>query len=166
MISEEIKTKVVRRYNANPNGWQVFTARESRGHINTVFVQGEDVFAIKEEVINPFSSFGVGIQEKIDLKRPFAGPSFGLRPLDSKALEMLLAMNENVQRNVIGDLMGRNPVSIPSINAPAVIQGPITQTKDPLSIMGSKQKDVNSELKEELDKLLERKYPHLKTMYG
>jgi len=78
----------------------------------------------------------------------------------------LLAMSENAQKNIVGELMGRNPVSIPSINAPAVIQGPVTHSNDALSIMGSKQKDVNSQLKEELDKLLEKKYPHLKTMYG
>ncbi|MBM3897782.1 MAG: hypothetical protein FJ358_04575 [Thaumarchaeota archaeon] len=166
MISEEIKTRVVRRYNENPHGWQVFTARDTRGHIDTVFVQGEDVFAIKEEVINPFSSIGVGVQERVDMKKSFAGPSFGLRPLDYTTLEMLLAMNANVQRNVVGELMGRNPVSIPSINAPAVIQGPVMQIRDPLSMMGDKQKDVNSQLKEELDRLLEKKYPHLKTMYG
>jgi len=166
MISEDIKAKIVRRYNENPHGWQVFTARDARGHIDTVFVQGEDVFAMKEEVINPFSAVGVGIQEKVNFKKTLAGPSFGLRPLDFRTLEMLLAMSENAQKNIVGELMGRNPVSIPSINAPAVIQGPVTHSNDALSIMGSKQKDVNSQLKEELDKLLEKKYPHLKTMYG
>ena len=166
MISEEIKAKIVRRYNEDPHGWQVFTARDARGHIDTIFVQGEDVFAIKEEVINPFSSVGVGVQEKVNFKKPLAGPSFGLRPVDLRTLEMLLAMNGNMQKGMMGELMGRNPVSIPSIDAPAVIQGPVTHSTDPLSIMGSMQKDVNSQLKEELDKVLWKKYPHLKTMYG
>lgn len=162
--SEELKSKIVKRYNENPQGWQAFTARDARGHIDTVFVHGEDVYVMKEEVINPLNAVGVGVEEKLNSNLKNSFPSFGFRPLDFRTLDLLMK-NEKAQKGVIGELMMRNPVSIPNINAPAVIHGPVTYSNAPLSIMGDKQKDIDSQLRQELNRLLERKYPHLKGMY-
>lgn len=164
--SAEIKSRILRAYNTSPDGWQVYTAKDARGHTDTVFVHGNDVYVTKEEVVNPYRSIGVGIQEKLDIVKIPSAPSFGLRPLDVNTLETLLTVDDKAQRSLIGQVMSNRPVAIDNIRSPAVIHGPITHSNVPLSIMGSKQKEIDSRLREELDRLLDRKYPHLRSMYG
>lgn len=166
--SVEIKNRIAREYNNNPQGWQVHTAKDERGHIDTIFLHSDDIFILKEELVNPYKTIGVGLHEKLDVKvKHILAPSFGLRPLDFNTLQTLSTLDEReAQNSILNEVLTKNPVSFGNINAPAVIHGPITHSNKMLNIMGSKQKDIDHQLKEELDRLLERKYPHFKTMYG
>lgn len=166
--SAEIKNRIAREYNNNPQGWQVHTAKDERGHTDTIFVHSDDIFIIKEELVNPYKSIGVGLHGKLDSRiKSVVAPSFGLRPLDFNTLQILSTMDEReAQKSIINEVLTKNPISFENINAPAVIHGPITHSNKMLNFMGSRQKDIDCQLKEELDRLLERKYPHFKTMYG
>lgn len=165
--SAELRKRIVRDYDANPIGWQVFTARDREGHQDTIFVHGEDLFAIKEHIVNPFESVGFGTSEKIEpWKSPLIGPSFGLRTVTWETLQMILQAGEGaLGRGLLGEILNQNPVSTGLVTAPVLLQGPVNYSTSPLNLLGRGQSDIEIQLRNELDKLIERRYPHLKNMY-
>ena len=167
MISSlEMKQRVASAYNLDPEGWQAYASRDKEGHIETVFLHGDDLYILKEEVINPFKSIGVGAQEKINstlAQTTFTSPSFGLRPVTHDILERMTTFKE--PNDLIGEVMRQNPIPTTKILAPAVVQGPMNFSLSPLRIMGERQDNLDAKIRSELNKLVDREYPHLRSIY-
>ncbi|MEE8114802.1 MAG: hypothetical protein V3T23_10655 [Nitrososphaerales archaeon] len=165
MISSfEMKQRVASAYNLDPQGWQAYTSRDQEGHIETVFLHGDDLYVLKEEMINPFKSVGVAVQEKINSNRaPTTSPSFGLRPVTDDILQRMTTFKE--PSDLIGAVMRQKPIPTARIRAPAVVQGPVNFSPSPLRIMGEQQDNLDAKLRRELNKLVDREYPHLRSIY-
>jgi hypothetical protein len=167
MISSiEMKKRVAKAYNLDPEGWQAYTSRDKEGHIETLFLQGDDLYVLKEEVINPFKSIGVAVQETVSSGQTpakYTSPSFGLRAVTEDMLQRMTELKE--PNDVIGAVLKQNPIPTTKINAPAVVQGPVNFSPSPLRILGRRQDTLEAELRRELNRLVDREYPHLRSIY-
>lgn len=163
--SEELKQEIFRRYNQNPVGWRVLVARDIEGHIDTVFIRGEDAWFLKEEYTSPYERLGVGERIVVkDFSEKMEYDSFGFRPIPQDTLKHL-GETQNIDP-LINQVLKTKPLPISSIKSPAFLEGPIIVSRSPQSELFETQKKLDLKLRVELNKLLERKYPHLRRMYG
>ena len=87
--SKKIRAKIEKDYNKDPEGWQAYISN-NKGHIDSIFVNEDYLYIIKEQIINPFKSIGLGVKRRIsfDLKES-KQINFGLRPVSPKLICLL-----------------------------------------------------------------------------
>jgi len=167
--SNEVRKKALSAYNQSPKGWKVTVTRDSSGFYNTIIVNRKNIWLIKEEVINPFRTAGYGIVDTLDEEPQFNSPdsSFGFRPLKADSLE--LAQNEEDLRRrsdlLLKETLTRDPVSLDRITTPLTIQGPMLYSDKRDVIFSPQHRELDFKLKVELEKLISRRHPHLRTTY-
>ncbi|MEM4298195.1 MAG: hypothetical protein QW815_07500 [Nitrososphaerota archaeon] len=165
--SKEIRRELIQEYNKDPTGWRVYVGRDVRGYTDLIFTHGRDVWFLKEEAISPYENVGLGIKSVMarDGLAPSL-PTFGFRPLSKDLVESVWkAISE--QRgvgNLIMKLLDQKPRPLSSIMAEALLEGPIIGSPRTLEIF-PEQRELDLKLRRDLEKLLERKYPHLLTTY-
>jgi len=165
--ADEIKKNLLKEYNKDPKDWQHFVAKDSFGHLDSFFMHKKRVFLIKEEIINPVKSIGFGIKEDTDkMELPNKAISFGLRPIQENMLEQLANMNITKKNNILNSLLNQRPIPSTAIKSPAIIHGPINFSRNPLNNIWNGHKEADSLLRDRLEEQLNRKYPHLRTIYG
>jgi len=165
--SLELKEQISRKYNKDPTEWHVYNGRDIRRHVDTIITHGSDVWILKEEVINPFKTVGVGLRKKVD--EPLGQstlPSFGFRPLTDETMTRLVraAKARNSFSEVMGSVLRQRPVPLDEAMGQSSLRGPILFSPHRLDVLPD-QKDVDLRLRTELDRLILRKYPHLTTTY-
>jgi len=164
--SDEIKKKLLKEYNKDPKDWQHFLAKDNSGHLDSFFIHKKKIFLIKEEIINPLKSIGFGIKDDIDgIKLPDNAISFGLRPIQENMLKHLSDMSITKKNNILNLLLSQNPIPSTAINSPAIIHGPVNFSRNPLNDIWDGHREADSLLRNRLEEQLNRKYPHLRTMY-
>ena len=167
--SNEVRKKALSAYNQNPKGWKVTVTRDNAGFFNTMIVKRKNIWLLKEQVINPFRTEGYGIVDTLDEEPDFNSPSssFGFRPLKPDSLE--LAQNEeDLKRRsdqLIKETLTRDPVSLDRITTPFTIQGPMLYSDKRNALFSSQHRELDFKLKVELEKLISRRHPHLRTTY-
>lgn len=167
--SNEVRKKALSAYNRSPKGWKVTVTRDRAGFYNTIIVNRKNIWLLKEEIINPFETKGYGIVDSLDEEPEFNSPgsSFGFRPLKADSLE--LAQNEDDLRRrsdrLLKETLTRDPVSLDRITTPLTIQGPMLYSDKRDVIFSSHHRDLDLKLRVELEKLISRRHPHLRTTY-
>jgi len=162
--ADKIKRQVSEQYDADPTDWHVIVGKDRRGHQDLLIIHGSDLWFVKEEQINPFQSVGYGVRTRFgkdEIVRKMSPYTFGLRSLShGQAVEVLKAMNgmQNMEKIVV-EIMKMSPVSSGMITGPMVVQGPVVQSIKPVALISKKQEDLELKLRNELEKLLARKYP-------
>ncbi len=167
---ESLMSRIMDQYNRKPEGWTVLA-----DHKGNVLVMGPNVgYRLKLTPLNPQEYTGVGIMID-DLKEVRNAvkdvPSYGFRPLsytETKELLKTIRQGDTLQNKLIKKLLGVKPVpalEIPKNDIGAILSGPII-THPNLSAISKGQKELESRLEMEADKLFRRKYPHRAAIYG
>ncbi|MCP8310136.1 MAG: hypothetical protein L6M37_01015 [Candidatus Methylarchaceae archaeon HK02M1] len=167
--SSDVKKDIFERYNRKPKGWHVLVRRDQRGHYDTIFLHGKDVWFIKEEPVKPYELVGFGIADKVDDEDALSSIKpyqFGFRPIPKKHIaETIKAFRDRRKiESVISKIMTIKPVPFDEITSKLAVQGPILYPNNPINLL-SNQDEIDLKLRSELEKLLYRKYPYLLTTY-
>ena len=163
--AEDIRKQILREYNKEPTGWQAYTGRDMRGHIDTVFVHGKNVWILKEELINPNQTVGFGVIDEMPVVSSIVShQSFGFRPVTKRLIQEISAEKNITQ--TINSLLNRRPVSLHSLRSGIALEGPIMFSPKPGDVIPPKLRQIELELRLELDRLLTRRFPHLSTIYS
>lgn len=171
LSSIEIKKEIFRRYNNQPKGWHVLVNKDLKGHYDTIFVHGKDIWFLKEEFVKPYEPVGFGIADTIDYcdaLDSIKSYQYGFRPLTKKLLnelEQQSTYDKQGRSNLIKKIINTKPVSLDKINSKIAVHGPMFFPNHPINLM-SNQNDLDLKLRIELEKLLYRKFPYLLTTYG
>lgn len=165
-LSEEIRRELLYEYNKDPAGWRVYVGRDVKGHTDIIFIHGQDVWFLKEEVVSPFETVGFGTRSVMPSNVTTSLPTFGFRPISTKMVEKLLKAihRQDDVRDIIIKLLNQKPRSLSNIRTEALLEGPVVGSQRTLELF-PEQKELDLKLRRELEKLLEKRYPHLLTTY-
>ena len=163
--SDKIRAKIEKDYNKNPNGWQAYMSN-NKGHLDSIFINEDNLYIIKEQIINPFKSIGLGVKRRIsfDLKES-KQIDFGLRPVNPKLIDNLIN-NQSESNNLINKILKQKPSSYKNIKTPVMLQGPVNYSSPDIKEIRKNEKDIDSRLRIELQKILDRKYPYISSIYS
>ena len=168
--ADQVKKEIARRYSVDPDGWQVLYGRKPGGISDLMVVHGSDMWMIKENLVNPRRSIGLGakghLREGEEIKT-FSPYSFGLRPLPREQMEelMLRLVSGKSTRKMMRAIMMTRPSSPKDITSPVVMQGPVVYSERPIELISETHRELSEKLDEELEKLLYKKYPSRMGMY-
>jgi hypothetical protein len=167
---DEIIKEVMRKYNRNPKEWKVFAGKDKNGYYDLLITHKSQIWLIKSEQINPFKWVGYGVKQSIENDekiKKFPSFQFGFRPLSQKKIEELSETLEDREKmsEFILKLLNTQPKPIHEIKSPLVVQGPIVYSSKPLEIISEEQKRLSNKLKEELERLIYKKYSQTRTLY-
>jgi hypothetical protein len=172
MITEPIESllnKILNQYNRRPEGWSVMADRKGN-----VLVIGPKVgYRLKLVPINPHEYTGVGIRvDELEEVRNFTDgtPSYGFRPLSTQATEELFntISKRAVDNNLINELLEKKtvPTHILDKRRPrSILTGPII-THPNLCEISKSQRELETKLNIEADKLFRKRYPRRALYYG
>jgi len=169
--AEEIKRQILKRYDSNPSGWRVLVGRDRRGYYDLVVSHGSDVWLMKEEQINPLHSVGFGLRDKatsLDAIERLSPVTFGLRPLSDTQMTRVanaLKSGRGLSR-VLSQFLKTDPIPSSEVTSPAILQGPVIHAPQGIGLISKRQAELDRELRNELERLLIRKYPQTIAMYG
>jgi len=168
--SESLRHAIIKRYNTDPRSWHVLVGRDVTGYYDTYVIHGEDIWILKEENINPYKRIGLGVKtqlQDISVLKRLPDYTFGFRPVSEKIfLEALTGEPSSFKiENLISTLLKTEPKALQNISSPLALQGPILYSQKSIEMLSPKNKDADSELREALESLLNRKYPHLRSTY-
>ena len=160
--------KIIRRYNKRPLGWA--TIMDMKG--NVLVLGPEEGYMLKFITINPQEHTGIGVEidSLRDIRELTEGtPGYGFRPLSGLQVEEIL-------RSIRHPEQGNRPVSEVLEGKPlptwelerkkplAVLSGPVIAHPD-LSTISKSQKQLESKLRIEAERLFEKKYPDRAAIY-
>ena len=163
--SDKIRAKIEKDYNKNPNGWQAYMSN-NKGHLDSIFINEDNLYIIKEQIINPFKSIGLGVKRRIsfDLKES-KQIDFGLRPVNPKLIDNLIN-NQSESNNLINKILKQKHSAYKNIKTPVMLQGPVNYSSPDIKEIRKNEKDIDSRLRIELQKILDRKYPYISSIYS
>lgn len=168
--AEEVKKEIIKRYNAEPEGWQISVGRSSDRYYTVIASHGSDRWIIKEQPLSPFDSVGCGVLQAIEEGEKSLRLShypFGFRPLTESQAKTIIGAMEG-ERNLdklFRKVLRTKPLPVDEIRAPAAIQGPIVYSNNMLQLLSERQRELDKMLGEELEKQLVRKYSYRMGMY-
>ena len=165
---ESLINRIMSQYNKKPEGWTVLS--DNKG--NVLVLGPKEGYRLKLISLNPQEYTGVGI--RIDgleeMRSVVEGvPSYGFRPLSSRETKELLdTVHQGAQSNLINRLLEMKPVPTWELQRKrpnAVLSGPVIAHPN-LSTISKRQRELESKLAIETDKLFRKKYPHRAAIYG
>lgn len=160
---DKVKREIARLYDRDPLGWSVLVGRDSRNFSQVLVSHGPKVWILKEEWLNPYKSVGFGIRldDGGELLKSPAPQQYGLRPLNRRQIEELAGLMEREEdpREFLMKVLKSKPVPSKDAKSPLIVQGPIMATSNPLTILSESHRELDMKLREQLEKLLLRKYP-------
>lgn len=167
---DEIIKEVTIKYNKDPKGWKVFAGKDKDGYYDLVITHKSQIWLIKGEQINPYKWIGYGVKQSIENEEEinrFSSHQFGFRPFPKKKIEELLETFKNHEKmnKLVEELLKVQPKPIHEIKTPLMVQGPIVYSLKPLEVISEKQKELTKKLKDELEKLIYRKYSQTRIPY-
>jgi len=167
--AEEIKKQILKRYDSSPSGWRVFVGRDKRGHYDLIVSQDSDVWFVKEEQINPFRSVGFGMRTKaanLETIEKLSPATFGLRPLaESQMTKVALALRSGGDLGFLSEYLKTDPVASTEIASPGILQGPVIHSSGGIELISERQAELDRQLRQELERLLVRRYPQTIATY-
>ncbi|MEM2901323.1 MAG: hypothetical protein QXO32_01115 [Candidatus Bathyarchaeia archaeon] len=153
--------EILRRYERSPKGWRVTVSRDRAGHRDVIVTHGTHVWLIKEHEINPFKSVGFAAEMKGAKEEGSPIPDFGLRPVpDDMLSESLEAEGDpSLFLRMLKKVLKQEPVPLSQAMGLPVLQGPIMYSPRPLDLISQRSRELDVKLKNELERMLLRKYP-------
>jgi hypothetical protein len=168
--ADEIKRELLNRYSVDPKGWRVLVGRDPKGYDDLIVIHGPDLWQIKEFKLNPYESTGLGVKREVErefLKKINSPYTFGLRPLNTRQIRDVVTALEREEdtSRLVRQVMQTDPVP-PNIATGSIIaQGPVMHYPNLTSLISEGQREVDLQLRSELDSLVGRKHPHLFRQY-
>ncbi len=160
--SDQAKAEIIKQYNRDPKNWHIYVGRDRHSHHDIIVVHPTGTWLIKEHEINPFKTVGFAIRMgpgDLELEKPPI--SFGLRPVKRDVIEALFssAPDEGSLTRLVTGALKTEPVPLDTFKGGAFMQGPVLHTKDSTELLSEKQKELRTQLRDELERLLIRRYP-------
>ncbi|MEM3676879.1 MAG: hypothetical protein QW176_01885 [Candidatus Bathyarchaeia archaeon] len=161
--AEEARREILEKYNRDPKGWRVFSAKDPKGYYDLLIIHGSDVWMIKEHHINPFKSVGYALKVK-DRKASSSlpnTPDFGFRPVPQDRLEEVLRDPEDSLKKLIEEIMDTRPVPLSSLanDMGMIVQGPMIHYMRPVGLISQRSRELDLKLRSELESILVKRYP-------
>lgn len=168
--AEVLRKEIIKRYDSDPRGWHTLVRKDHKNFYDIIFSQGSEVWIIKEQPINPFKSVGYGVTGNLGELQAIGeiSPiSFGLRPVAEGQINRIVrALSGTGNLNsILAKIMQVEPVTFDEIQSPMVIQGPIAYSTKPTAFLSKKHRELDLMLRDELEKLLLKKYPQTLVSY-
>jgi len=159
---ERIMEEIMRRYDRNPRGWQVYIGRGAGGYQNLFFSHKTDLesklYLIKQHHLSPYKALGLGAKIEGKQLPAIESQEFGLRPVPQN--ELLELFDENLSQKILREILSHNPVSITDASkASSLLSGPIIHVGQTSGFLSKEQEELDLKLKIELEKLLWKHYP-------
>jgi hypothetical protein len=153
--------EILRRYERSPKGWRVTMSRDRAGHRDVIVTHGTNVWLIKEHEINPFKSVGFAAKMKGVKEDDTPLPDFGLRPIPEDMLADGLEAEGDPSTflRMLKEVLKQEPVSLSQAMGSTILQGPIMYSPKPLDLISRRSRELDVKLKNELERMLMRKYP-------
>ncbi|MGQ9513853.1 MAG: hypothetical protein ACUVTL_02205 [Thermoproteota archaeon] len=160
--AEKIMEEIMKRYDSNPRGWQVYIGRGVGGYQNLFISHKTDsdslLYQIKQHYLNPYKALGVGARIEGKQMSLVESHEFGLRPVPQN--ELLELFEENLQHKTLQEILRRNPISIREASkVPSLLSGPILHVNQTSGFLSKEQEELDLKLRLELEKLLWKNYP-------
>jgi hypothetical protein len=164
---ESLGKKIMKKYNQQPTGWNMFL--DFKG--NMLVLGPEEGYMMKMIHINPKEQTGVGI--KIDgnseMRRILKGaPTYGFRPVSKpQAKEIFDSFRQERKNRLISKILEKKPISTSELQKKklgAVLSGPVIAHPN-LTTISKSQRELESKLQIEAQKLFRKKYPHRAAIY-
>lgn len=166
--AEKIKKMFLEKYNKNPYNWNIILGMDDRKFINTLILNPEESWLIKEYMINPFKTLGLGtpIEVRKDYFKKLGAPTFGFRPFPESILEKIKEGSKLDIKDIVSNVLKQKPRSLYSIKEKIILEGPLYNTNfGSLEIISEEQKKLDEKLSREVEKLVRRKYPQILMPY-
>ncbi len=162
--AEQVKREITRKYNKDPEGWKAWISKDDKHNIHWIFQQDRNIWMIKEYMVNPYKSIGVGGRTKdnstLDQPRYL---SFGLRPIpESEALEIFEIPDPQIRMlKTAKIIMNTPPLPFDRLQEDYILHGPVILAPRRLEDLSYKQRALQRKLDEELTKLKNKSLSHL-----
>ncbi|MFQ5762972.1 MAG: hypothetical protein ACE5PO_08040 [Candidatus Bathyarchaeia archaeon] len=168
--AEDVRREIVRRYDKDPADWNVFFTTDRRGYHNIITVHRGQMWLVKEEAINPYTSVGFGLRTKLDREisaNSLSPYPFGLRPVQEEQAKQIIQAFEGGEKadNIITRILDSKPWPSHEIRTPTMLQGPMLQIPRGVEFLSEQHQALDLKLRRQLDQLLQRKYPHIVGQY-
>ncbi|MEM2109993.1 MAG: hypothetical protein QW327_05865 [Candidatus Odinarchaeota archaeon] len=164
--AERVKKEIAKKYNKDPEGWKAWATKDSQHNLQWVFQHDQNLWMIKEYMINPYKTIGVGGRTKDSsvLEHPNY-LSFGLRPIPERTALEILEIQDPVAKalKTAKIMMSIPPLSLERLDEDYIIHGPVILTPRKLEDLSYKQRILQQKLDDELARL---KYKSLAHLYG
>jgi hypothetical protein len=172
--SKRIRGEIAKKYESDPSGWRLLWGIDNKGHHNFLVAKDSKLWWLKEELINPLLSVGLGIRSALeaDLERKVfstkgSAPSYGLRPIAEEQMKRIvgdLTMGL-APRIPIQEILHSEPKSLRDLDCSFLMQGPLHHVPQLTDILSDKQRELDAKLNSELERLVLKRYPQLALSY-
>lgn len=144
--------------------------KDRLGFYDVLISHGAEAWQVKEYEVNPYKFIGLGSR----LPNPTPGPlishehPFGLRPVGLGQMKELAGLIDDPRAvsELAGKLLGEKPVSsMEAVESPAILQGPILQTRKPIEALSSAHTKLDERLRKELQRIVHRDFRHTVAPY-
>ena len=61
--AKDTKKEIMLNYNRDPQDWHIMVGKDNYGHTDTLITHSNELWILKEEIINPYKSLGFGIKK-------------------------------------------------------------------------------------------------------
>jgi len=160
----------MRRYDNDPRGWSVLVGRDNAGFFDVLISHGKEAWQVKEYQVNPYKFVGLGSRIPGLLHQQLASKEypFGLRPVGLDSMKDLASLMDDpkAMSEFASKLLSEKTISSnEAMESPAILQGPIMQSRRPLDDLSNAQNKLDDKLRRELRRLISREYRSTLTPY-
>jgi hypothetical protein len=168
--SAKIRLEIARRYDRDPQGWNVLVGKDRAGFFDVLVSHGREAWQVKEYQVNPYKFVGLGSRISNLPPHPLASREFpfGLRPVGMDIMKELSNLGDEptAMGEFASKLLSEKPVSASeAMQSPAILQGPILQSSRPLDSLSTAQTKLDEKLRMELRRIVRRDFRHTLTPY-
>lgn len=169
--STKIRREIARLYDKDPQGWNVLVGKDKAGFYDALISHGSEAWQVKEYQVNPYKFVGLGsrLPNAPTHPLPMKDYPFGLRPIGMDQMKELASLIDDDPRaisEIAAKVLTEKPVSSrEAIESPAILQGPILQSNNPLEALSSAHNRLDEKLRKDLQRMVRRDYRHTFTPY-
>lgn len=166
--AEHILRRIQKRYDRKPEeDWRILMGRDSAGRLTQLIADSRDSWQIKGEMVKPRKFAGVGLkldginnEDLLDHGEPF----YGIRPIEK---DTIIRMLKGGSIGAMEELLTTPRMSLKKVfSADALVEGPILQSRSPITPISEKQRELEISLDRGLENLMRKKYPETRNYYG
>lgn len=168
--STKIRREIARLYDKDPQDWNVLVGKDRAGFYDVLISHGPDAWQVKEYQVNPYKFVGLGSRLPNAPPHPFPSSEspFGLRPIGLDSMKEIATIIDDprAMSELASKLLSEKPVSSrEAVESPAILQGPILHSNNPLGTLSNSHTKLDVKMRKELQRLINREFRHTMTPY-
>jgi hypothetical protein len=168
--STKMRREIARLYDKDPQDWRVLVGKDRSGFYDALISHRSEAWQLKEYQVNPYKFVGLGSRLPHTPFHPIIsdGNPFGFRPVGLDQMKELTNIMDDprAMTDLISELLQEKPIGSREIfESPAVLQGPVLQSPSPLETLSAAHSKLDSKLRKELQRIVNRDFRHTMTPY-